>query len=163
MEIESRIAIENTSPILRPMGFGELLDTTFSLYRKNFLRYLGICSFYFFSMVLASLISLLNGSIPRNEWLAIWLPTLLVIFCITVIVVNALMSATAQAYLDGNIDTIEVFDAGVRRFFACFGGLLFYGLLTIITLILIGFPFGLISGTLPMNYFLRVVWDCFTF
>ncbi len=163
MEIESRTAIENASPILRPMGFGELLDTTFSLYRKNFLRYLGICSFYFFIMVIASLISLLNGSIPRHEWLAIWLPTLFVIFCIAIIVVNALMSATAQAYLVGNIATIKVFDLGVRRFFACFGGLLLYGLLAIITAILIVFPFGLISETLPMNYIFYVVLGLFYF
>ena len=35
-------------PALQPMGFGEILDTIFSLYRKYFLLFLGIIAIHFF-------------------------------------------------------------------------------------------------------------------
>ena len=38
----------NGSPTLRPMGFAEILDTIFSLYRSHFLLFLGIIAIYFF-------------------------------------------------------------------------------------------------------------------
>ena len=34
-------------PTLQPMGFGEILDTIFSLYRRHFLLFLGIIAFVF--------------------------------------------------------------------------------------------------------------------
>ena len=36
------------TPALQPMGFGEILDTIFSLYRRHFLLFLGIVAIYFF-------------------------------------------------------------------------------------------------------------------
>ncbi len=45
---------DNTSetPMLQPMGVGDILDTTFSLYRKHFLMFLGLTSIYFFGLLL---------------------------------------------------------------------------------------------------------------
>ena len=153
MEIESQTAIENTSPILRPMGFGELLDTTFSLYRTHFLRFLGITFVYFMTIVIGSSISFLNAPISRNEWLAIRISVLVVVFGISVVVVNGLMSATAEAYLDGNIRIGGVLKQGIRRFLPCFVGTLLYGLLAVIISTLVALPLGSFLSILRLSAF----------
>ena len=39
---------DSNIPLLQPMGFGEILDTIFSLYRRRFLLFLSIIAIYFF-------------------------------------------------------------------------------------------------------------------
>ena len=53
MGLDLRSDSEHKLPQLRAMDFGELLDTTFSLYRAYFLSFLGISSGYFIAMLIA--------------------------------------------------------------------------------------------------------------
>ena len=46
-QIDTAQANNNGIPTRQPMGFGEILDTIFSLYRKYFLLFLGIIAFVF--------------------------------------------------------------------------------------------------------------------
>ncbi len=45
---------KNKFPKLHAMGFGELLDTTFSLYRQHFLLFLGISAGYCLALLIVS-------------------------------------------------------------------------------------------------------------
>ena len=152
MEIDSSKVYNNTSPTLRPMGFGELLDTTFSLYRRNFLGYLGIATIYFITMIIGGSISLYNGSIPQSEWISIWTLTLIVISCIFVVVVSGFVLATAQAYIDNSVKSVTVLKHTINRFFSCFIGALFYGLLTILTTFLLTLFLRKVFDIIQMNY-----------
>ena len=46
----------SNTPTLQPIGFGKILGTTFSLYQKHFLLFLGIISFYFLGSLVAYLL-----------------------------------------------------------------------------------------------------------
>lgn len=163
MGIDSPTLVKNTPSTLRPLGFGELLDTTFSLYRTNFLRFLAIASIYFIVMIIGSSISLFSDSVGRNEWIVIRTLTLGIMLGFSVIVVSGLVTATSQIYLDGELRTDVALKRGIRRFFPCFFGLLVYGLLTIITLILYSIPLGALFGTIQTDYLFVFVFRLFTF
>lgn len=152
MPIDSQTITENSPSTLRSMRFGELLDTTFSLYRTHFLRFIGIAFIYFMAIVIGGSISLFNGPIAMITTVGI-----------SIIVVSGLMSATAQAYLDGNIRIGAALKRGIRQFFPCFVGTLLYGSLAILTLILYSIPLGALFGTIWMNYLLNVVFWLFAF
>ncbi|MDE0317075.1 MAG: hypothetical protein OXM61_19520 [Candidatus Poribacteria bacterium] len=160
MEIESPTTIENTSPIPRSMGFGELLDATFSFYRTHFLRFLGITSIYLLAMLIGFSICLLDDSVGRNERIAIWITMTGVLFGVSIFVASSLMFATSQAYLDGVIRIGAVLKLGIRQFITCFVGAFLFGLIAIITTTLVGLFF---SGPLsflmqiPFNFFLTFV------
>lgn len=160
MEIEAPITIENTFPIPRSMGFGELLDATFSFYRTHFLRFLGIASIYLLAMLIGFSICLLDDSIGRNARIAIWITTTGVLFGVSIFVASSLMSATSQAYLDGAIRIGAVLKLGIRQFITCFVGAFLFGLIAIITTTLVGLFFsGLFSFLMqiPFNFFLTFV------
>ncbi len=65
---------ENKYPKLHAMGFGELLDTTFSLYRTHFWTFLGVSAGYCPAMFLMISVFLLDDSLGRGPKVAIWIP-----------------------------------------------------------------------------------------
>ncbi len=162
MEIESPTTNENAPPIPRSMGFGELLDATFSFYRTHFLRFLGITSIYLLAMLIGFSICLLDDSLGRNERIAIWITTTGVLFGVSIFVVSSLISATSQVYLDGAIRIGVVLKLGIRQFITCFVGAFLFGLIAIITTSLVGlFLSGLFSFLMqiPFNFFLTFVFS----
>ncbi|MDE0085686.1 MAG: hypothetical protein OXU23_08260 [Candidatus Poribacteria bacterium] len=160
MEIESPTTNENVPPIPRLMGFGELLDATFSFYRTHFLRFLGITSIYLLAMLIGFSICLLDDSVGRNERIAIWITTTGVLFGVSIFVASSLISATSQAYLGGTIRIGAVLKLGIRQFITCFVGAFLFGLIGIILSTLVGLFFsGLFSFLMqiPFNFFLTFV------
>ena len=137
--------LKNDSPKLRAMGFGELLDAIFSLYRVHFRSFLGIASGYFIVMLIGVSIFFLDDSLGRGAKIIIWVPVTLTIFGVSVFVVSALIFAVAEAYLGKPIKTGIVLGQAVRQFWQCFfgslilglvGGLLLICLLTIFVLLI---------------------------
>ena len=57
---------------LQTMGFGELLDAVFSLYRAHFRSLLGIASGYFIVMLIGVSIFFLDDSLGRGAKIIIW-------------------------------------------------------------------------------------------
>ena len=161
VEFDSRTDIQNQPPMLRPLGFGELLDTTLNLYRTHFLRFLGIASSYFITIVVGSAISIFKGSISQAVGQAIWIPTIIAAFGITVMVIGQLISATSQAYLERTVSTRDLIKSGIRRFFACIFGALLYGSLAIITTFLTGASLSVFFTAIPL--FALLVFPMFVF
>ena len=64
--------IRNTTPELRALRFGELLDTIFSVYRTYFWSFFGIASGYFITIAIAISIAFFDDSIERGVRVAIW-------------------------------------------------------------------------------------------
>lgn len=146
MEMNSSSDNKQYLPTPRQMGSAELLDTTFSLYRTHFLQFLAIASVYFSTIVLGGTISLLRFPLSRGNWIALWLPILIINFSFCIVVVNGLFTATSQAYLQGKIRVGVAFKRGQQRFFPCFFGILIYSLLAIIISSAITLPLGFIFG-----------------
>lgn len=135
----------NAAPTLRAMGFGELLDTTFSLYRTRFWSFLGIASGYFIAMGIGISICFFDDSAGRAEMITIWVPTIVAIFGVSLFVVSGLVFATAQAYLGKSIRMGAVLRRAGRQFFRCFAGSLLYAVLATLLTFLLMLP---LSGML---------------
>lgn len=120
--------VNNGPQKLQAMGFSELLDTVFSLYRAHFWSFFAIATPYFIAMLIGVSISFSDTWIEKNTKAAIWILTILAIFCVSIFVVSALMFASTQAYLDGKIKIRTVLKHGIRKFFRCFVSSLVFGL-----------------------------------
>ena len=122
----------SNTPTLQPMGVGEILDITFSFYRKHFLLFLGIITVYFFGgLVKYSLEGFLSnsglqGAIPN-----------LVNIPFALLSIGGIIVAAATIYLGGNITSTDALQQTLRRF---------WDLLVCYTLwvLVVGIPFILI-------------------
>ena len=119
------------------MGFGELLDTTFSLYRAHLRTFLGIAIGYFIAMLIGVSISFFDNWIGRDTKVVLWILTFSVISCISVFVVSALVFASVETYLDAKIKTGTVLRQAKRQFFRCLISAIVFGLIMFVLTFLI--------------------------
>lgn len=145
---------ENKYLKLHAMRFGELLDTTLGLYRRNFWSFLRIVSVYFIAMLIGVLMLFLDDSVSPTGKIAIWVPTVGVIFSVCVFGVSGLVSASAQAYLVGTVRTGAALRQGMHQFLPCFvSSLLFAVLAILLAVVLIGLWEELCKSLVPRSYF----------
>ena len=126
----------NVPPTLRALGFGELLDMTFSLYRAHFRLFITIASGYFIVMVIVISIVFLNDSAGRGAKIAIWISAVSIIFGVSVFVVSGLVFASTEAYLGRKIRVRAVLRQAMPRFLPCFVGSFLFGLLAYLCVVL---------------------------
>ncbi len=115
----SQASNEEASPTtsLHPMGFTDILDVTFSLYRNHFRLFLGICAIYFVVDLGSALVSgmvlfFLNTiSYKVIDWM-IRFCAILVFYCVA----GGLVFASAQTFLGRHI-TIRAALLQVKRRF----------------------------------------------
>ena len=136
VEQGSQPDIMNDSPKLRALRFGELLDTTFSLYRTHFWSFFGIASGYFVAMAIAISIIFFDDSVGPSVRLAIWVPTAIAVFGVFLFVVSRLVLAGAQVCLGNTISVGDVLSQGKHRFLSYFVGSFLFGLITIVCVLL---------------------------
>ena len=146
---------EQTDPLqanwtrkLQAIGFGELLDTIFSLYRTHFLSFFGIASGYFMTIAIVISITFLDDSVGRSVRVAIWVPIVIAVFGISMFVVSRLVFAGAQACLGNPIRVGEVLRQGRRQFLPYFVGSFLFGIITIFCVFLSGF----VLASLMLSY-----------
>ena len=147
MGLDLRNNSNNEFPKLHAMGFAELLDTTFSLYRTHFRSFLGISSGYFIVMLVGILMLFLDDSASRTQKIAIWIPTVGVVFGVCVFVVSGLVSASAQAYLVRTVKVGAALKQGIYRFFPCFISSLVFGLLAILLVVVLSMLIEVLYGS----------------
>lgn len=127
---------------LHAMRFGELLDTTFSLYRTHFWSFLGIAAGYFIVMVIGTSIRSFIDLVGKSEQPAIWISTTCAIVGVSVVVISGLVFACAQAYLGEAIRIGVALRQATRQFWRCFVGLFIYTLLAILFTFIVALPLG---------------------
>lgn len=76
MEVDLRSDSETKYPKLHVMGFGELLDTALSLYRKHFWSFLSVSAGYCPAMFLMISVFLSDDPFGRGAKVVIWIPTI---------------------------------------------------------------------------------------
>ena len=136
--------LNNEPQKLRPMGFGDLLDAIFSLYRVHFLPFLAIASGYFIAILIVISIVFLDDSVGRGAKIAIWISTVSVIFGVFIVVVSGLVFASTEAYLSRNIKARAALRQAMPRFLPCFVGSLLFGLLAFLCVLFANILFMLL-------------------
>ena len=120
----------DTTPTLQPMRFTEILDTTFSLYRKHFLLFLGIITVYFLgSLVTYSLEGFLQDTALKD------LVPNLVSIPFVLVSMGGVIVATAAIFLDRHITSTGALKQTLPRFWHLLGGYLLWAAVLIIPFI----------------------------
>ncbi len=128
---------------LKPMGFGEILDTAFSLYRKHFSLFLGLVSFSAFGELTVHLFMDFSVSFFSRYFL---LGIGMVIFAVTfsTIGIGGIVIGTGTAYLGEETTIRSIFQRTIQRFWQLLGCLLLWWLVTGgLALTIIGIPFAI--------------------
>ena len=103
--------VNNSSiPIRQPMGFGEILDTIFSLYRKHFLLFLGIIAIYFFG----GLVEYVLWRLLPDFFLKFYIINL-VGLCFSLVSMGGIIVVTATTYFDEHITILDALKQALHR------------------------------------------------
>ena len=97
-------------PTRKPMGFGEILDTIFSLYRRHFLLFLGIIAIYFFG----GLVEYVLWHLLPHFFLKSYIIDLIGI-PFSLISMGGIIVVTAKVYLDQHITIREALKQALHR------------------------------------------------
>ena len=113
---------------LRPMGFTDILDSIFNLYRHHFRLFVCICSVYFvfnfgFNLIMGFLPFMLRGAGGLSVTITILVIGILITLVATLFTVGGLIFASAQSYLGRHITASTAFWRVKRRFWHILGGI----------------------------------------
>ena len=138
---------------LRPMGFTDILDSIFNLYRHHFRLFVCICAVYFvfnfgFNLIMGFLPFMLRSAGGLSIMIAILVIGTLITLVATLFTVGGLIFASAQTYLGRHITARPAFRHVKCRFWPFLGGNLLWLLVVgALTITIIGIPFALYFGT----------------
>ena len=145
---------ETTAASLQPMGFTDILDSMFSLYRNHFRLFVSICSVYFVcGFVVNLLIGITTVSAISSGEFNILMFTLVagILYVINSVVmlfvIGGLVFGSAQVFLGKRITADTAFNQTKRRFWPYLGSNLLYALVVgLLTITIIGIPFAVFFG-----------------
>lgn len=127
----------------KPMGFGDILDATFSLYRKHFWLFLGLVAF----SVLAELTSHLLGNFFEfffERSLLLGIATVLITVTFFIIGIGGIVIGSGATYLGEHITIRSALQRTVDRFWQLMGCFLLWCLVIgVLTVTIIGIPFAI--------------------
>ena len=130
---------------LQAMGFGELLDTTFSLYRAHLWSFLGVAAIYTVPILIGISALFFDNSAGSIGKFVIWIPTIVVILGASVFVISGLVLMSAEVYLHKRVRIGAMLRPRTRQFLRCFAGSLLFGLLAILTIFFLLLPLAAID------------------
>ncbi|MGI8825577.1 MAG: hypothetical protein ACR2JC_08020 [Chloroflexota bacterium] len=122
---------------LRPLSLGDLLDTTFALYRQNFALLAGIVAVLTVPQTLLGILfDAIGGRIAGS------LVTDLLAFLFSQLITGSLAIAISRRYLDESVTIEQAYaTVGVTTFLSLLGGVILYALI-----VAVGFVFLIIPG-----------------
>lgn len=127
-------ANNSNTPILQAMGFGEILDITFSLYRKYFLLFLAIVIIHFFGKLVEYSLENFLSDFPLKNLIvsSVSEPAMFVSM-------GGIIIATATTYLGKQTTSSAVLRSTLQSFFTMLGGYVLWLLCFMISLISLRF------------------------
>ena len=143
---------ETGATSLQPMGFTDILDSMFSLYRNHFRLFVSICSVYFVCGLVVNLLigisTVAAASSGETSMLILITGVLTLISSVVMLfVIGGLVFGSAQAFLGKRITAGTAFKQTKRRFWPYLESNLLYALVVgLLTVTLIGIPFALFFG-----------------
>ena len=150
---------------LRPMGFADILDSMFSLYRNHFKLFVSICSVYFvwkfITYLLIGITAVLapgSGQFSMSMLIAAVLS--LIARVVMLVVKGGLIFGSTQAFLGKRITASAAFKQAKQRFLPYLGSNLLYGtVVRLFTITLIGVPLAFFFGIRWIFYSLAAVFE----
>ena len=128
---------------LKPMRFEDILDTTFSLYRKHFWLFLGLVAFSVLSELPLHLLSDFSQLFFDHSFL-LGIAAVLITITFFVIGIGGIAIGSGATYLGENITIRSALQQTMDRFWQLLGCFLLWSLVvTVLTVTVIGIPFAL--------------------
>ena len=149
LNLNTSISEAATRASLQPMGFMDILDTVFSLYRNHFRLILSICAVYFIFTLGVNLFTgistfFFESSGELSIMIAIGPVAAWITIVVTLFSVGALLFAGAQIYLGREITAGAAFRQVTLRFFPYLGSFLLWILIVgLLAITVIGIPFAI--------------------
>ena len=153
---------ETDTTRLQPMGFTDILDGMFSLYRDHFRLFLGIVAVYFGLGVGVDLIFVSLMGTSGVSSISIMMSVFTAIFSavVSILVTAGLAYASAQAYLGREVAPGAALKQAWRRFWSYFGSSLLMGLAVVgLFVTIIGIPFSIYFSVRWGLYTLPVLFE----
>ncbi len=150
----------STAASLQPMGFTDILDSMFTLYRNHFRLFASICSVYFFIGLAADLLDGISALfLPSADHLsripgvggAVSLVTSLVAILTMLVVTGTLFFGVTQVYLGKRVTAGAAFRQTKRRFWSFFVSVLLYGIVVITLIVFFVIGLGLLLDVLVVR------------
>lgn len=128
---------------LKPMRFADILDTTFSLYRKHFSLFLGLVAFSVLAELTLHLwVNFSEFFFHRSSLLGIAMVLIAITFLI--IGTGGIVIGSCATYLCENVTIRSVLQRTMDRFWPLLGcSLLWLLVVTVLTVTVIGIPFAI--------------------
>lgn len=128
---------------LKPMGFGDILDATFSLYRKHFSLFLGLVTFSILSELgLHLLVDFSEFFFDRS--LVLGIATVLITVTFSIIGIGGIVIGGCATYIGENVTIHSVLRRTVDRFWQLLGcSLLWLLVIAVLAVTIIGIPFAI--------------------
>ena len=129
-------------PILQPMGFTDILDGMFSLYRQHFRVFVGVAAVDIFAEFIGQLLVDFPHFIqPRVLQLIV---ALVITIFGWIVSIGGIVVANATLYLGGRITACTALKQVLQRFFPLLGCALLWSLVVIVLAVtMVGIPFAL--------------------
>ena len=128
---------------LKPMRFEDILDTTFSLYRKHFWLFLGLVAFCVFAE-LASHLLIDFSEFFFNRSLLLGIATLLITVTFFIIGIGGIVIGGGATYLGEHITIQTALQRTIDRFWQLLGCFLLWCLvISVLAVTIIGIPFAI--------------------
>ncbi len=128
---------------LKPMRFEDILDTTFSLYRKHFWLFLGLVAFSVLSELVLHLLSDFSELFFDHSFL-LGIAAVLITITFFVIGIGGIAIGSGATYLGENITIRSALQQTMDRFWQLMGCFLLWLLVvTVLTVTVIGIPFAI--------------------
>ncbi len=160
LEQKDSLSVAGGTQALPAMGFTDILDGTFSLYRSHFGLFLMI-NVQYFTLTSFCLTVLLRFSPAVSDF--DMLLSIVILFCISLIpilVMGSLALAGAHLYLGWQISPRSVYQQVFNRFFPYLGSSLLWYLTTVVlAATVIGIPFAIYFGVRWSLYGLPVLFE----
>ncbi len=142
----------STGASLQPMGFADILDAMFSIYRNHFRLFVSICGVYFLWIavlnLLTSIFTALFASVDQFHMFKFAENGLILVSAVVMLLVKGgLVVGSAQTFLGRRVTASAALKQAKRRFLPYVGSNLLYGIVVgLFTVTLIGIPFALFFG-----------------
>ena len=128
---------------LKPMRFEDILDTTFSLYRKHFWLFLGLVSFSVLAELGSHLLVDFSEFFFQRSFL-LGIATILITVTLSIIGMGGIVIGSAATYLGENVTIHSVLQRTIDRFWQLLGCFLLWCLVIgVLTVTIIGIPFAI--------------------
>lgn len=135
-----------SAPMLRPLAFGEVLDSAFTLYRRNFARFVGVALVPTLAMMVLAWMSGMAAADPNNVDVVALFLFLAVAGVGTLLMWGALAHLASQAYGGVPASVGEGFAVAGRRFFPLLGAAILAGIILMAGFLAVALVMGIAAA-----------------